>query len=268
MNTTSTNDAYRFNHVTMKVMLDDMRFSKNALKPGQYIPNVDVYHLDGSIVGLHELNKGKPLMLVTVSLTCPMTTSSLPALQAKLGDDVNLVLVYVREAHPGEKVPQPLTIEEKIEHAAMFKSLYNLEAPIIIDDIDGQLHHSLDVLPNSVHVIDQKGQILFQSIWLTDFNFVEKAINEIKAGTLVSNSISQKMIKPLMGAIGFMHKTFSLAGPRAYKEMLFAAPPMYFMSKFAALLSFVKEKNRGKWTIMSFGVAAAVALNYLPYKFR
>lgn len=268
MNTSEADlkSGYRFKHVTMNIMLDDMKFSKSALKPGQTIPDVYIYNLDGSVVNLSKLHQEKPLMLITVSLTCPMTTSCiprLPELQKKLGDDINLALVYVREPHPAEEIPQPLTIEEKIEHAEMFKLLYQLDVPMIIDDIDGKLHYALDILPNSVHMIDKKGEILFQSMWLTDIAFVDKAIKEVRLGKSVSNKVSQKMLKPLMLGIGSMDKTFSIAGPRAYKEMFFAAPPMYLMSKFASWLSFIEEPNRGKWAMMAFGILSLIAIKAL-----
>lgn len=182
-------DGYRFNHFNIKLIANDLRFSRDALKPGQQIPNVTVFNSDGEPIELYDLCSDKPLLLVTGSITCPMTISAFPTmdqLQEKLGDKVNFALVYVREAHPAESYSQPETIEEKVRHASDLQRIYNTQWPVIVDDIDGPLHKALDVLPNSAHLIGQGGEILFQSLWVTDIAPLEKALTAVQQGSPIS----------------------------------------------------------------------------------
>lgn len=55
-----------------------------------------------------------------------MTASAGPALKRmheEFGDRVGFVTLYVREAHPGERYPQPETFEQKLEHARAYSGL-------------------------------------------------------------------------------------------------------------------------------------------------
>jgi len=146
-------------------MLDDMQFGKTALSPGQSIPNTNIINPDSSSIRLYDLlaNK-KATLIVTGSLTCPMTISSLPtlnALEEEFGKDISFTLLYVREAHPGKTYSQPQKLNQKITHANDLVHKYNPNFSIVIDDISGTLHHLLDSKPNSVHLINNKGVILF-----------------------------------------------------------------------------------------------------------
>ena len=73
-------DEYRFEHFSIKVMTGDMRVSRGALRPGRFLPDLPVTMSDGHSTSLYQLADGKPLLLVTGSITCPMTVSSITAL--------------------------------------------------------------------------------------------------------------------------------------------------------------------------------------------
>ena len=100
-------DGYRYKHFTVPLLLRDMRYSGAALKPGQKIPNSTIFGLEGNQTSVNELGTNKPILLVTGSLTCPMTASSMPTLMRlfrEFGAEVDFVTLNVREAHPGENV--------------------------------------------------------------------------------------------------------------------------------------------------------------------
>ena len=68
--------------------------------------------------------KGKWLALETGSATCSMYTKNIPDMKTIQDDfpDVEFRLIYVREAHPGERLHQHRSIEEKVE-AAKFANI-------------------------------------------------------------------------------------------------------------------------------------------------
>ena len=96
---------YRYQHVTMGVLLDDFRFGKSALKAGDSFPDFDIPTTDGGHIRRSDFIGRKPMLLVFGSVTCPMTASSIPPLEqlhAEFGDRVEFVMLGVREAHPAE----------------------------------------------------------------------------------------------------------------------------------------------------------------------
>jgi peroxiredoxin len=239
---------YRFEHFSLGLMLGDLRFGRNALKPGQTVPNIEVYTADFQPIKLHDLVSKKALLIVTGSLTCPMTASSLPdlnALQTQFGQDIAFALLYVREAHPGASYAQPEALDQKIANAKTLANKHVVSWPVIIDGIDGPLHQLLDSKPNSVHLINHEGLILFQSLWAGDGTAVKRALAEVANTDSISGSISQRMMGPLMRGAGFMDETLRLAGSGAYRELLLGVAPMALLAKLASLNRFLPKHIRG-----------------------
>ena len=84
-----TGDAYRYDRFRPKLLLQDLRFSDDALAPGDSLAAYDLPTLDDGTIQIGG-DREKPLLLVTGSITCPMTNSSLPvidALHSEFGED-------------------------------------------------------------------------------------------------------------------------------------------------------------------------------------
>ncbi|MFC1749237.1 TlpA family protein disulfide reductase [Pseudomonadota bacterium] len=239
---------YRFENFNISVMMRDMRFSRSALKPGDHLPDAAMLDSQGASTTLYALCADKPLLLITGSITCPMTISALPLLeplQVRFGDVVNFALLYVREAHPAEHYPQPQTLEQKIENANKTRQHYGVTWPVLIDDLEGSLHQALDTKPNSAHLIGADGAILFQSLWAGDNAALEQAVRQTVQGDPISKPISQKMMAPFLRGAGFMHEALNHAGKRAYRELAWGAPPIALLSKTASLFGFLSKNSRG-----------------------
>src|SRR5919198_4979288 len=100
-----------------------------------------------------------------------MTASAGPALKElyrEFGDRVAFLTVYVREAHPGERYPQPDTFEQKLNHAIDYKERDQIPWTVAVDDIDGSFHQALDPKPNAAFFVDASGRIAFRSLWSND----------------------------------------------------------------------------------------------------
>ena len=122
--------------------------------------------LEGYEVRLEDY-KGKWLVIESGSLTCPMYVKNVKPfaqLKAKF-PDVEWLVVYVREAHPGEKTEQAGSIEEKIAYAKRTKEDYREVRKIAVDTVDGKWHHDWGLLPNTVYVINPEGKVIYRADW-------------------------------------------------------------------------------------------------------
>ncbi|MCC5797448.1 MAG: hypothetical protein JJU48_09020 [Methylophaga sp.] len=229
-------------------MMSDLRFSRRA-KQTKQITNCPLSLIDGSETHLYDIVRDKPLLLFTGSLSCPMTMSSLEDMQRisdKFRDKYTVSMLYVREAQPGENWPQPSQMNTKRQHALEFASISPGQLLVLVDGLEGDLHRQLDTKPNSLHIIDQQGQILFMSLWAGDNKAVITAIDQLEDGQNDSAvSVSECMVMPFLRGAAFMHDTLQQAGKRADRELMRGAPPIWLLSRAASVLKFVPHKQRG-----------------------
>ncbi|MEE8450198.1 MAG: hypothetical protein V3S39_11265 [Thermodesulfobacteriota bacterium] len=73
--------------------------------------------------------------------------------------------IYVREAHPGEKVSEHTTFSQKVSRAESCKQEEEISVPVLVDSLDGQLHRDYGLLPNMIYVINRQGIIVYKSDW-------------------------------------------------------------------------------------------------------
>ena len=91
---------------------------------------------------------------------------------------VNFVFLYTREAHPDENYSSHRSFEQKLDHARAFKEEFNVERPILADDLTGTAHKLYGSLPNMTYLIGGAGRVLFRADW-TDPPTIECAINYV-----------------------------------------------------------------------------------------
>src|SRR5581483_5060735 len=102
---------------------------------------------------------------------CPMTASASPVLKGlhrRFGDRVSFLTLYVREAHPGDRIRQPDTVEEKLENARLLQRRDRLPWPIAVDGVDGELHEQLGRKTNAAFLLDPEGRVAYRSLWSSD----------------------------------------------------------------------------------------------------
>ena len=110
---------------------------------------------------------GQWLVLETGSVTCPMyarNVSNFSELQQRF-PDVNFVLLYVREAHPGGRTGCHTHLDEKVDAAKRVESEYAETREVLVDGLDGATHLTYGGLPNMVYVIDPQGQVIYRNDW-------------------------------------------------------------------------------------------------------
>ena len=138
-----------------------------GLQAGDIYKDVSLQTLDGETVRLSDYLGNRPLVLETGSMTCPMYAQSVPPMMKLIEKypELDHILMYVREAHPGELQPQHRSAAEKVEAARKTKRRYRDRRTILVDDVNGSAHRFYGAMPNSIFVIAPDGTILFRSIW-------------------------------------------------------------------------------------------------------
>ena len=252
-------EAYPYDHVTAKILWKDLDFSSDAAQPGEFMPTFDLPTAGGTRISTADL-LGRPFLLYTGSITCPMTASAnifLKRLHARLGSSIAFVMLYVREAHPGENWPQPRTLRQKLEHARAIAARDDLPWPIAIDDLEGTVHRALDTRPNVAYLADCSGTILFRSLCADDRKGMAEALESIAHGECPPASESRRRFTPLAQGIGNLRWITSDAGSRAQRDLWRAVPPV-------ALIAWIADFYRPlspKWrAIASAATVAAGAL--------
>ncbi len=220
---------YRFDHLSLPLVLHDMYFSKGDPGPGDRVPDFDLPTLGGGRFRSADLRETGPALLIFGSYTCPVTDNAAPGLNglhARFGDSVRFVMVDVREAHPGKEVPQPSSLEEKMAHAEQLRDLHGFKFEVAADDIDGTLHRALSPKPNSAYVLGKDGTILFRAQWANDTNALAAALEAIAAGESPRRSQSGGVVRPILRQLRNVAPVLDRAGGGAWGDMWRAVPPM------------------------------------------
>ena len=198
-------DEYRYESFTTGLSLRDLRFRKDAAAPGDAFPEFELVTTDGSTLINENVFGNKPVIFIFGSMTCPMTASAAPSVQElydEFGARVEFIMLYVREAHPGEYFSQSETIEEKVGNAQTLKDFYDIQWTVAADSIDGDLHRALDPKPNSAFLADKDGTILFRSLWASDYGALRHALDTAANGRTPEAKQSVTMIGPVVRAMG------------------------------------------------------------------
>jgi hypothetical protein len=91
------------------------------------------------------------------------------------------VFIYTREAHPGENVPCHDSFEDKLACAALLCDETGIGRDILVDDLDGTVHHAYGLMPNMTWVIARGGRIAYKANWTSAAN-VEAFLTRFLAG--------------------------------------------------------------------------------------
>ena len=91
------------------------------------------------------------------------------------------MFIYTREAHPGENVPGHDSFERKLACAALLRDETGIGRDILVDDLDGTVHHAYGLMPNMTWVIDTGGRVAYKANWTSAAN-VEAFLGRFLAG--------------------------------------------------------------------------------------
>jgi len=173
-------------------------FASRGVQPGQPLPALSLVDLDGKSVTISSLQNGRPMAIVTASLTCNVARrqqNDVDALARRHGDSLPVVVIYTIEAHPqgdpcpytgkewvpGDNVrddvlvPQPKTLEERLALARQNRQRFSDNAVVLVDTIDNASWIALGQAPNLGLLVDSNGIVISRQGWF-DANTMDKAI--------------------------------------------------------------------------------------------
>ena len=79
--------------------------------------------------------------------------------------DVEFLVVYVREAHPGSRQGAHATLAQKLSVARKSRHVYDEIRSVVVDDLDGSMHRAYGSFPNMVYVINPDGVVVYRCDW-------------------------------------------------------------------------------------------------------
>jgi hypothetical protein len=159
-------EQYNYDHFHPKYFAEDAKLAvkPKGVVPGDVAPDFELHDTEGRTWRLSEL-RGKPVVLITGSATCPLTHGSVYGLEEvhrEFGDRAHWFYLYVREAHPGERLPSHKSYEQKRQQAEFFRQADRVPWPVLVDDLEGTVAHAYTTLPNAQFLIDADGMVVFR----------------------------------------------------------------------------------------------------------
>jgi len=197
-------------------------------EPGEKAPDFELRNLEGKKIRLSDFAGEKNVVLTFGSATCPFTASSIGRLNDlredyKKNKDVEFLFVYIREAHPGEKLPGHKSYEDKVRAAEKFQDAEDVEMTILIDDVEGRVHRKYGKMPNPTYLVDKSGRVAFRSLW-SKVNSLSVALEELLEvqqerdtdHAVVSGGEDTSV--PIGYAVLHSHRALGRGGKKAIKE--------------------------------------------------
>lgn len=135
-------------------------------RPGERLDDFSVRRLDGGELCLSDL-RGRPVVLEMGSYTCPQFVANVERMQAlrrRYPHAVFLVL-YTREAHPGERVGPHAEYFDKQMLAHRLRQEHGDGRTYLVDDLDGRVNRMLGAWPNATYVLDGRGTVIYRSMF-------------------------------------------------------------------------------------------------------
>jgi alkyl hydroperoxide reductase subunit AhpC len=160
---------YNYEHFSRDLLRQLVRAPFSGPEPGERAPDFRATTLDGAAMRLSDYRGKKNVLLIFGSVTCPMTAASIAAVNELYeefrGGDLEFLFVYVREAHPGERIGAHGSARDKATAANLLREEEDIKMPIVVDDLRGSIHRKYSSLPNPSFLIDKSGRVAFRSMW-------------------------------------------------------------------------------------------------------
>lgn len=206
---------------------------------GAKAPNAELATLAGDTVNLLDFS-GDFLVLEMGSITCPLFQSRRGTMSdlVKFFPDVSHAILYVREAHPGEKIKKHAQLGDKIDNARRLQKSDGEQRQILIDSLEGPTHAAYGSRPNSVFIINKNGCVMFHSDW-NNPSATTRALKLLKAGKSAAHVKSY--FRPALPPIAL--RTFKHGGKGSAADFFAGLPKLIWTNIFKRNFSLMF--NRG-----------------------
>ena len=228
---------YRYAHFRRQHLLDDVSFAAGR-EPGGQMPDFDLPTVTGGRVRKSDFMGKRPVLFTFGCLTDPMTASAAPVLKRlhrEVGGAVAFVTVYVREAHPGDRIPQPDSFEWKMQHARLLRARDGLPWTVAVDDLDGMFHRTLGGNSNAAYLMDPNGNIAFRTLWSNDERVLEAALLAVGAGHPDHPYERERRLVPMARGLLRVDEVVRAAGAAAVADLRRETPLVFAAAQLAWL---------------------------------
>ena len=211
--------TYNYEHFRIKEY-DFRNFA--GPRPGDRAVEFAAQTLDGRTVRLSDFF-GKPIVLETGSLTCGMYLGKIESMNRLAAQFVNtqFLVLYVREAHPGRKVPAHGAPEQKCSNAQRVQQEYKERRNILVDDLEGTAHRRYGLAPDLIYIVDRDGTVVYRSVW-NDPKDVETVLTALEAGSTPPVQESHRFVWPSL----FSYAQFANGGIDSILDFLIQIPQL------------------------------------------
>lgn len=176
MNAMHHYDAFRHDMTFVHLQFD------GGPEPGALAPNFNLPTVAGGHFNLHS-HFGRRMVLIEFgSITCPMTSAArncLTRLHHDFKSELELVSVYVREAHPSDTYPRQRTAAQKMQHASDWVRMGERPWTVAVDSLDEETHLAYGPLPNCAYLIDRTGRVAYRALWAGQEHLLRMRIEEL-----------------------------------------------------------------------------------------
>ena len=219
--------AYNYEHFSHQLLqeLDRMPFA--GPQAGERAPDFKAETLDDEPLRLSDYHNKKNVLLLFGSATCPMTAAAIGPVNQLYdhfrGDEIEFLFVYIREAHPGERIRAHRSQSEKIEAARELRDEENIEMPVVVDDIRGSIHRKYSRLPNPAFLIDRSGRVAYRSMWTRPerLQFAIEELLEAQRERGIDHAIvngGQDLTKPFSHATLYSYRALERGGEESLRD--------------------------------------------------
>lgn len=219
--------ADTYNYATFDFAMEADEFSRwlaDGPQVGQPAPEFTLLDLDGNTLRLSDL-RGGPVVLEFGSYTCPIFSDRVPAMEqlAREHPEATFLVIYIREAHPGEHQGPHRRLAEKRSAAHKLALEEALRRRILIDTLDGATHRAYGGAWNPVYVIGADGRVVMREAWNHPKD-VAAALDALGDGFAPQLPESTEMLRePSRSPMG--QRLLERGGPQALKDFYRSAPP-------------------------------------------
>lgn len=170
-------EAYNYEHFGLEHRTLDRLDGPDV---GQPAPDFAALPLgSGPSVKLSDF-RGRTVVLETGSATCPVYVARIGPMNALAAKypEVVFLLLYTREAHPGEKLGPHRSLEDKERAAGLVVAEDGERRRVLVDDLAGTAHRAYGAMPDTAYVIDATGSVVFRCQW-NDPDLVGQALQAL-----------------------------------------------------------------------------------------
>lgn len=221
---------YNYEHFHPKYFLEDAKLAvkPKGVVPGDVAPDFELQDTEGRTWRLSDL-RGKPVVLITGSATCPLTHGSVYGLEEthrKFGDQAHWFYLYVREAHPGERLSAHTSYEQKREQAEFFRQADLVPWPVLVDDLEGTVAHAYTTLPNAQFLIDADGVVIFRGDVAHGPTLYRALAQLLQQGGRGVISDADDSVPHMLGPTAYGWEGIARGGEVSTQDIWTGAPPM------------------------------------------